>query len=203
LRVTPIENAGLVEALKQQCEAVRVRTGAQVSVQIGSLPANNALPPGAHMALSRIAQEALSNAARHARASHIQLKLGRSGNRVELTVSDDGAGYAQDAAKAGMGLGNIRARAEEFGGEAHIGSKPGEGTTVFVTLPFADGDPGYYLRRAGLMSAVGLFFVITTIRQWPEGRGRYSLIICVPILVDAIRYLIAWRRAKQLRSAAV
>ena len=202
LRVTPIENVGLVAALRQQAEAVRVRTGAEVIVEVGSLPASSAWPAGAHLALARIAQEALSNAARHARAAQIRVKLDRTGSRIALTVSDNGAGFPQDGAKAGMGLENIRTRAEDFGGDAHIGSKPGEGTTVFVTLPFADADPRYYLKRAGVMSAVCLFFVVATIGRWPQGRGRYSLIIVVPILVDAIRYLLAWRRATRLRAAS-
>lgn len=203
LSVTPIENAGLIGAIRQQCEAVRLRTGAAVECDIGPLPPNEALQPGVHLALFRAAQEALSNVARHARASRVRVALGRSGGRLELTVSDDGSGYRPDAVQTGMGLQNIRERASEFGGEAHIGSRPGQGTTVFVTIPFADADPAYYLKRAGIMFFLLLFFGISTVGRWPQGRGRYTLIIFIPVLIDTVRYLIAWRRAKQLRAAAV
>jgi signal transduction histidine kinase len=201
LSVTPIENAGLVGAIRQQCEAVRLRTGAAVDCDIGPLPPNEALQPGVHLALFRAAQEALSNVARHARASRVRVALGRSGSRLELRVSDDGSGYRPDAVQTGMGLQNIRARASEFGGEAHIGSQPGQGTTVFISIPFADADPAYYLKRASIMFALVLFFGISTVGRWPQGRGRYTLIIFIPTVIDTVRYLIAWRRAKQLRAA--
>jgi signal transduction histidine kinase len=200
LEVTPLENDTLVEAIRRQCEAVRVRTGTEVTCRVGPLPPSAAFPPGAHLALSRITQEALSNAARHARASSIMVALEQVGSRVQLTVSDDGSGYSSPGAPSGMGLRNIRARAEELGGEAHIGSKPGEGTTVLVTLPFRDGEPGYYLKRAGLWLAIFGFFLVTG--RWSEGRGRLSLIIMVPVLVDTVRYFIAWRRASRLKAAA-
>jgi signal transduction histidine kinase len=61
LRATPIENAGLVSALRQQCEALEPRTGATVTIDAGVLPPSDALPPGAQQALFRAAQEALSN----------------------------------------------------------------------------------------------------------------------------------------------
>jgi signal transduction histidine kinase len=68
LETTPMENAGLVEALKKQCEALGFRTGAEVKLDIGELPPNEALPPGAQQALFHGAQEALANLGRHARA---------------------------------------------------------------------------------------------------------------------------------------
>jgi signal transduction histidine kinase len=201
LRATPLENAGLVDALRQQCEAVRIRTSVDVACEIGPLPPNDALPPGVHLALLRAAQEALSNAARHARASHVRVAIGRSGGRLELTVADDGKGFAVDRVTTGMGLRNIRERAAEFGGEAHIGSTPAGGTTVFISIPFEDANPTYYRNRAGVMLAVALFFLVTTISRWPQGRGRFSLIILTPILLDGIRYLVAWRRAAGLQRA--
>lgn len=200
LEVTPLENDTLVEAIRRQCEAVRLRTGSNVTCEIGPLPPSAAFLPGAHLALSRIAQEALSNAARHARASRIRVALERVGSRVQLTVADNGTGYDSSRASVGMGLRNIRLRAEELGGEAHIGSQPGEGTTVLVTLPITDGEPRYYMKRASLMLAVFAFVFVTS--GWSEGRGRLSLLIMVPVLVDGVRYLIAWRRARRLKAVA-
>ena len=63
LNANPLENTGLVEALKKQCEALGYRTGAQVSCECGPLPASETLPPGTHQAIFRTAQEALANVA--------------------------------------------------------------------------------------------------------------------------------------------
>ncbi|HSB13353.1 MAG TPA: histidine kinase, partial [Bryobacteraceae bacterium] len=71
LRATPLENTGLVEALKRQCGALGFRTGAQIDFRIGKLPLNGSLPPGAHQAVFRVAQEALANIGRHARAQNV------------------------------------------------------------------------------------------------------------------------------------
>ncbi|MBI3679170.1 MAG: hypothetical protein HY235_02010 [Acidobacteria bacterium] len=67
LRAVPLENAGLIESLKKQCEALGFRTGARVEFKIENLPPTEALPPGAHEAILRAAQEALANVGRHAR----------------------------------------------------------------------------------------------------------------------------------------
>ena len=139
LRPVALATVGLVEALRQQCEATRYRTGAEVTLEAGELPGEDALPPGTHAALFRIAQEALSNVARHARARHVQLQLGRgpadSPWAAQLTISDDGSGFDPGAAAAGMGLANLRARAGELGAELRIESAPGQGTRVCVRVP--------------------------------------------------------------------
>ncbi len=201
LQAAPLDNTGLVEVIRRQCEAVRLRTGADVACDIGTLPPNAALLPGTHQALARVVQEALSNAARHARATRVHVGLDRVGSHLQLTVSDNGSGYDADAESAGMGLRNIRARAEEIGGEAHVGTRPGEGTTILVTLPFADGVPRYYLKRTILYFAALGFFAFTAMDSMVRGRGRISvsLLFMVPVLVDVVRYLLAWRRARRLR----
>ena len=69
LQAAPLENVGLAEALKKQCEALGFRTGARIDLAVGELPRSDALPPGAHEAIFRTAQEALANIGRHARAT--------------------------------------------------------------------------------------------------------------------------------------
>jgi signal transduction histidine kinase len=198
LRVAPLENVGLVEAIRHQCDALRLRTGATVALEVGPLPSATLLPAGAHEAVFRMAQEALSNVARHARASVVQIGLTRRGDRLELTVTDDGAGFGPEH-EGGMGLRNIRARAAEFDGDAHVSSTPGHGTTVLVSIPFAVENSNYYRNRVAITLGVATFLLGTTVLRWPRGQG--SLIIVVPILVDAVRYLVAWRRASLLRRA--
>jgi signal transduction histidine kinase len=136
LRAAPLENAGLVEALKAQCEALGFRTGANVRFELGSLPPNNALPPGAHEAILRAAQEALANVGRHARASNVDVWLGIARRKLALTVKDDGLGFDANQHKRGMGIDNIRTRAQEFGGELELISAPGRGTSVTISIPY-------------------------------------------------------------------
>jgi two-component sensor histidine kinase len=142
LHAAPLENTGLEAALRKQCEALSLRSGAEVTCQIKDLPPSAALAPGAHEALFRIAQEALSNIARHARATHVQLELAMDGPRLELAIHDDGAGFDQgsDGSRAGMGITNMRARAREAGATFSMTSEPGRGATVrayLVVFPVA------------------------------------------------------------------
>jgi signal transduction histidine kinase len=135
LQASPMENVGLVEALKKQCDALEFRSGAEVKLNVGELPASQALPPGAQPALFRAAQEALANIGRHARAQHVDVTIGMSGDCLELAIRDDGAGFEPDEAKGGMGLRNIAARIAEVGGSFALHSRPGSGTSIRLSVP--------------------------------------------------------------------
>jgi signal transduction histidine kinase len=136
LSPAPLEKSGLVQALRDQCEALAYRTGASVTPQFSALPPDDRLPAGAQEALFRIAQEALSNIARHARAStiHLQLTAGPDGP-LELRVQDDGQGFDPNSPAVGMGLANIHSRSAAIGAAVHIDSAPGHGTTLTVRVP--------------------------------------------------------------------
>ncbi|GII83811.1 hypothetical protein Ssi03_18010 [Sphaerisporangium siamense] len=95
------------------------------------------LPAAVEVAAYRIAQEALTNARRHARASSILVELSRSPEALCLRVRDDGAGLAPDA-RGGVGLASMRERAAELGGTCAVTSAPGEGTVVEVVLPVSE-----------------------------------------------------------------
>lgn len=138
LRPAPLENVGLVEALRDQCEALGYRTGAAVSVEIGKLPDDELLPPGAPEGIFRMAQEALANVARHARAQNVSLSLRREGMALLLEIRDDGQGFDVANAKGGMGLGNLRERARALNGGVEVASAPGSGTTVRVRVPLVE-----------------------------------------------------------------
>src|SRR5262245_16612653 len=139
LRPAPLENVGLVEALRKQAEALQYRSGACVTAEFGDLPDNDALLPGTQEAIFRIAQEALSNIARHARAKNVRLRLyqqrGSENPTLWLKIEDDGGGFDTTRPGAGMGLANVNARAAEIGGRLHIESAPGEGTNLVVSVP--------------------------------------------------------------------
>jgi signal transduction histidine kinase len=143
LRATPLENAGLIEALRKQCEALGFRTGAKVVFKAGALPPNESLPPGAPQAVFRVAQEALANVARHARAQNVSVSLDSVGNGLELKVEDDGIGLQPDS-RRGMGTANMEARAEEFDGKFDQMSRPGGGTSVRFSVPVVRGRSNTY-----------------------------------------------------------
>jgi signal transduction histidine kinase len=81
-----------------------------------------------------VASEALANAAKHARASRLEISLGTRDGRLLLAVRDDGVGGA-DAAR-GSGLVGLTDRVEALGGVIHIRSQPGDGTRIAAELPF-------------------------------------------------------------------
>jgi two-component system sensor histidine kinase UhpB len=78
----------------------------------------------------RVAQEALSNAARHSEAEHVKVTLSRADGRVELEVADDGSGFAFDKSQRGLGIDGMRERALLIGAALNVESRPGQGTTV-------------------------------------------------------------------------
>jgi signal transduction histidine kinase len=135
LRATPLENAGLVAALRQQAEALGFRTGAEVAFEVRALPDNMALAPGAQEGLFRVAQEALANVARHARASRVRVLLDGGPRQLSLLIEDDGGGFDPGQPSGGMGLSNMKQRAAEFEGTFELASSPGGGTRVSVSLP--------------------------------------------------------------------
>lgn len=100
--------------------------------------------------LLRITQEALTNVRKHAAAHSARITLARSGNWLEVTLTDDGCGFdpTQLALTPGFGLRAMRERAEGVGGAFELHSAPGQGTRLAVRVPFAeqpmdDGDRGF------------------------------------------------------------
>ena len=134
-----LDDLGLVPALKRHAADIAEALGIPVRVRVERLGTRR-LPPPVETALYRIAQEALSNVARHARAAHVDVVLTRDPVGIHLAVIDDGRGFNPEAKAHGrggpsLGLLGIRERAAAQGGAATIGSTAGRGTTVAVTLP--------------------------------------------------------------------
>ncbi|MGP9536660.1 sensor histidine kinase [Brachybacterium sp. AOP43-C2-M15] len=98
------------------------------------------LPAPVEAALLRVAQEALTNVAKHARASHVELSLVYAPRRIVLEMRDDGIGFDPEAvqsprADGGYGLEGMRRRLEEFGGRLVVDASPGTGTALCATVP--------------------------------------------------------------------
>lgn len=137
LRPDPLERTGLVEALREQCEALQYRSEIEVSCAFAHLPALESLAPGLSKGIFRLAQEALSNIARHARAHRARLTLDvdAQGKNLLLEIEDDGCGFDPLVEQNGMGLKNMRQRAQEAGGIFTIHSEPGQGTSINFSFP--------------------------------------------------------------------
>jgi signal transduction histidine kinase len=157
LQSAPISNAGLVAFLRKQCEALGFRTGAVVNFTPGTLPDERALDPGARQAIARVAQEALSNVARHARARNVTVSLGVDEGAVVLRVMDDGTGFGPGSPpqRTGMGMANLAARAAEVGGSLDVTSAAGAGTTVRFGVPCGElPSPRVYVVRVFVWSVI-------------------------------------------------
>jgi signal transduction histidine kinase len=139
LRASPLDDLGLVLALKELGELTRQRSGAQVSV---STPAQLApLPAEVEQTLYRAAQEALENVVRHARATHVDLTLRQNGDTISMIVQDDGVGFDPDSAQAQherFGLNGMLERVAVLGGRMKINSAPNAGTRITLEITIHD-----------------------------------------------------------------
>jgi len=133
LRPPLLEEYGVGAALRWQAERMASRTGATIRVETDDRGPR--APAEVETVLFRIAQEALVNAANHARAREICVSIRSSDRDATLTVRDDGVGIDTEKAKgaAGWGLVLMRERADSIGAVCHVRSEPGAGTIVDVT----------------------------------------------------------------------
>jgi len=136
LRPEPLDEAGLIDALAAMAEEFRINTMIDIALEVGG-PEDFELPADVTAQLLQLAREALSNVARHARAGHAEIHLMANERALELAIIDDGIGF-DPAARRGpghMGLGNMRTRAAELGGELLVESAVGRGSRVAVRVP--------------------------------------------------------------------
>jgi signal transduction histidine kinase len=88
-------------------------------------------------------KEALNNVIRHSSATEVELRMAQFDDRLEIVIADNGRGFDRNAMRSGNGLTNIRERLEALGGQSHIESEPGKGTTVKCIVPLSRGsEPG-------------------------------------------------------------
>lgn len=132
LRPTALDDLGLAAAIGGQVEQLargEIEAKLDVEGEFADLDAD------VQLVVYRVAQEALVNAARHSGASRVEVTLRRADEGVELTVADDGRGFAFDESERGLGIGGMRERALLVGGDLAIESRPGQGTTVRLHVP--------------------------------------------------------------------
>jgi len=133
LRPGILADRHLDQAIRELGAQMQSRSRESVDVQVdAALAAALSNRSGEIVQLTR---EALSNVARHARATHATVRLERRGEQAVLTVKDDGVGIKAATNSHGNGMRNMRERAAKLGGTLDVRSKPGEGTTLRITFP--------------------------------------------------------------------
>ena len=133
LRPEALEQEGLVAALEKQAANLRARHGIEVEADLGD-PGEVSLV--VEEAIYRIAQEALNNTVKHARATTVRLRLAREPGRLVAEIADDGAGFDPARSFSGhLGLRTMQERAARLGGHVGIASAPGAGTRLRVEIP--------------------------------------------------------------------
>jgi len=141
LRPAPLSASGLVAAIGHEVEAWEERTGIPARFRARAVPPHPPLSPTAEVALLRIGQEALSNAARHGKPEHVDVELRAHAQELILSVRDDGIGFDPAASAPRedcFGLDGMAERARNAGGSLTVVSAPGHGTTVTTRLPFTE-----------------------------------------------------------------
>lgn len=147
LRPSALDELGLVPALEHYATEYAQSHAISVDVQARGLDSSR-LPAPVETALYRIVQEALTNAAKHAKPQAVSIVIQRHRSTVQAIVTDDGCGFDVDAALRApsawthLGLHGMRERAALLNGSVAIESTPGEGTSIYAWIPLAGGKDG-------------------------------------------------------------
>jgi signal transduction histidine kinase len=137
LRPPVLDQLGLVSAIRQHCESFSRESGVEVSFEVEK---DISVSAAAEVTLLRIAQEALLNIERHARAARADVRLGRRDGVLRLEIRDDGVGFEANARyeQEGTGIGSMRERAESLGGTLRVTGNPSTGTKIEARLPLQE-----------------------------------------------------------------
>jgi len=136
LRPAALERLGLAGALQALAEETGARGGIEVEVRI---EIEEATGGDEERLVYRLVQEALTNVAKHAGASRVEVGVRQEGGKTEISVRDDGEGFDPEASSAGRGLLGMRERIELLGGSIAVTSNPGAGTEIAATVPLGEG----------------------------------------------------------------
>jgi NarL family two-component system sensor histidine kinase LiaS len=132
LRPESLYDQGLAEAINDYTLILGAREHLLIYLDVHGN--DKLLPPTVAEALYRVAQEALHNVARHARATRVDVDLRCIPEQVSLTIEDNGVGFDSSETHKGLGLGHMRERIMEVGGVLSVESQPGIGTTVVAEV---------------------------------------------------------------------
>ena len=135
LRPPILDNLGLFEALKSLVRDFHERTGIKTNIHLPEK--EGSLNPELMISLYRIVQEALTNVIRHAQATHVGLIITEKNDILDIEIKDNGSGIPDDRIHSSdsLGLVGIKERVLRWNGTFNITGKPGEGTSLKITLP--------------------------------------------------------------------
>jgi signal transduction histidine kinase len=139
LRLTDLEKLSLLDELRRYTVEFQKRTGISVNLHVDGM--RREIPLGVKKNLYRIAQEALTNVRRHAKATQVEIRLRCTDDQLVMDVEDNGRGFAlhetleRAQSEKRFGLLGMRERAYMMGGTLETETAPGKGTTLRVTLP--------------------------------------------------------------------
>jgi len=128
----PLERGSFDSALHRICDRFRQAAGIKLTLSTHDLPD---LPPSTITHVVNILREALTNVARHAEATHVDVRVRVASNRLDLTIEDDGRGFDVAFNGSGHGLHGMSSRATAINGVLSIRSTPGFGSAVHLSLP--------------------------------------------------------------------
>ncbi|MDN3920489.1 CHASE3 domain-containing protein [Roseateles violae] len=138
LRPSTLDQLGLAPALEILCREFGTQAGLTVRTELSPVP----LAPSSQLSVFRLVQEALNNIAKYAQASEVRVGLSSEGNRVRVSVADNGRGFdPRQIAIATHGLLGMRFRVEAERGELRVASTPGKGTLIEACLPSSAPQP--------------------------------------------------------------
>jgi signal transduction histidine kinase len=134
LRPMVLDDLGWLAAIEFLAAAVSGRAGIPIDVRSSI---TQRLPAAVETALYRVVQEALTNAARHSKASHVRIEIDQERQSLRCVISDDGVGFEVDSCvrRGGLGLRGMRERLGALGGTLHIVSAAGQGAQITINLP--------------------------------------------------------------------
>jgi signal transduction histidine kinase len=132
LRPTALDDFGLEPALERLVDTFGRRTGLAIELSVTGL--ERRLGEQLETVLYRVVQEGLTNIAKHAGATRVDIDLQGLDHSVSLSIRDDGRGFEVSGPALGLGLVSMRERAELVGGSLTVQSTPGEGTTLAVEV---------------------------------------------------------------------
>jgi signal transduction histidine kinase len=132
-----LTDLGLAAALQAECERFSQHASIRTDVKFGDLP--SLIPHDPALCLFRVAQEALRNIHRHARAGEAEVSLRTLDGGLQLAVADSGVGFdpGQQRGRPSLGLASMQERVRLLGGELDVETAPGQGTTILAWVPLS------------------------------------------------------------------
>jgi signal transduction histidine kinase len=127
--------AAVLGSLRYRLDDIIRSSGVSLVWEVEELPAVGDLKPSAVFALQRMLLEAITNALKHSGARLLRVTARARDRDVEISIEDDGCGFDPSQRPAGLGLANMRARAQRIGARVRIHTSPGRGTDVTISVP--------------------------------------------------------------------